>query len=267
MTHISWIWLAINFFLPFLVTSQSEFSSRFLISRSLLWTTYYILIQPSISMVQIVKPLYFVNSSTDKLHNRNEKDYIRCKTEKVTSWVKEITFVYFSKNLCSVGFEMRKVHRACSKFILIFDVLRILIGKPIIRPFIQAIEQKVAIQSSSFQFLILCIKNFQHISSDKLVISIKMNTDCILTTIKMVRIVIIFHGSLSFGVVYIDILGSRYFVELKIFSVDFIASVTRRIISYHSVVVAIVLSKYRIERILNTKICIVFKAGRNNAHR
>ena len=93
-----------------------------------------------------------------------------------------------------------------------------------------------------------------------------MNTACVLTAIKMVRIVVIFHCSLSFGVVDVDVLGSRYFVELKVFSVYFVASVARRIISYHSVVVAIVLSKYRVERILNTKIGIVFKAGRNNAH-
>ena len=83
----------------------------------------------------------------------------------------------------------------------------------------------------------------------------------------MISIENIFHGSLSFSVVNVDVLGGRYFVELKIFSVNFIASVTRRIIKYHNKVVAIVLSEYGVERILNPKIGIVFKAGRYDAHR
>ena len=80
-----------------------------------------------------------------------------------------------------------------------------------------------------------------------------MNTDCILTAIKMVRIVVIFHCSLSFGVVDVDVLGSRYFVELKIFSVYLVTAVTRRVISYHSEVVAVILSKDGVEgvQILN----------------
>ena len=71
-----------------------------------------------------------------------------------------------------------------------------------------------------------------------------MNTNRILTAIKMIGIENIFHGSLSFGVVDVDVLGGRYFVELKVFSVYFIASIARRVIKYHNEVVAIVLSKY-----------------------
>ena len=97
------------------------------------------------------------------------------------------------------------------------------------------------------------IENLQHVSSNKLVVSIKMNTDGILTAIKVISIVVIFHGSLPFGVVDVDVLGSRYFVELEVLSVGLIAYVTRRVISYHSEVVAVILSKDGVEgvQILN----------------
>ena len=217
-------------------------------------------------MIQIVKTWYFIDSSTWTFHNRKVDGQIRCKAKKLSSWVKEIPFVYCSEKLCSIGLHMRKGQRSCSIQILIFDMLHVLSGKPRSSPSIQAVEYKIAINSSSFWHVIYRIENFQHISSNKLVVSVKMNADCILTAVKVIGIEVIFHGSLPFGVVDVDVLGSRYFVELKVFSVYFVASVARRIISYHSVVVAIVLSKYRVERILNTKIGIVFKAGRNNAH-
>ena len=162
---------------------------------------------------------------------------------------------------------MMKVHFKCSIHILIFDILRILFGKPRSSQDIQVIIDKIAIQSSSLRLMKNRIKNLQNIFSIKFIISINMNADRILTAIKMVCIVYVFHGSLPFGVVYVDVLGSRYFVELKVFSENFVTSVARRIISDHSEVVAIVLSKYGVERILDTKIGIVFKAGRYDAHR
>ena len=110
------------------------------------------------------------------------------------------------------------------------------------------------------------IENLQHVSSNKLVVSVKMNADCILTAIKVIGIEVIFHGSLLFGVVDVDVLGSRYFVKLEVFSVYFVTSVARRVIGYHSEVVAVILSKDGVEGVLNPKLGVVPIAGRYDAH-
>ena len=110
------------------------------------------------------------------------------------------------------------------------------------------------------------IKNLQHVSANKLVVSVKMDTDGILTAVKVIGIVVIFHGPLPLGVVDVDILGSGYFVELEVLSVDLIASVARRVIGYHSEVVAVVLSKDGVEGVLNPKLGVVPIAGRYDAH-
>ena len=94
-----------------------------------------------------------------------------------------------------------------------------------------------------------------------------MNADGILTAIEVVSIVYVFHGSLSFVVIDVDVPGGRDFVELKVFSVYFVASVVRKVIYYHCEVVAVVLSKYGVEGILNPEFGIVIKAGRYDAHR
>ena len=94
-----------------------------------------------------------------------------------------------------------------------------------------------------------------------------MNTDCILTAIEVIGIVVVFHSPLPLGVVDVDVLGSGYFVELEVLSVDLIASVARRVIGYHSEVVAVVLSKDGVEGVLNPKLGVVPIAGRYDAHR
>ena len=93
-----------------------------------------------------------------------------------------------------------------------------------------------------------------------------MNTDRIFTAELMIGNIVVFHGSLPSGVVDVDVFGSRYFVELKIFSVYLVTAVTRRVISYHSEVVAVVLSKDGVEGILNPKSFIIFKTGRYDTH-
>ena len=94
-----------------------------------------------------------------------------------------------------------------------------------------------------------------------------MNTDRIFTAELMIGNIVVFHGSLPFGVVDVDVLGSRYFVELEVLSVDLIASIARRIVDYHSEVVAVVLSKDGVEGVLDPKLGVVSIAGRYDAHR
>ena len=108
---------------------------------------------------------------------------------------------------------------------MFFNILRILAGKPIPSPLIKAIEEETAIKSSSFQSLVLSIEYFKHISPYKLIISIKMNTNGIITTVHMIGIVIIFHCTFSFGIVDVDILGGGDIVELEVFAIELIAAV------------------------------------------
>ena len=84
-----------------------------------------------------------------------------------------------------------------------------------------------------------------------------MNADGILTAIEVVSIVYVFHGSLSFVVIDVDVPGGRDFVELKVFSVYFVASIVRSIINDHSEVVAVVLSKYGVEGVLDAEFGVV----------
>ena len=100
---------------------------------------------------------------------------------------------------------MGETHGRVSKAPLFFNRLRVLAGKPISSPLIQTIEEKTAIESSSFQSLIFRIEYFKHIFTNKLVISIKMDTNSIIATIHMISIVIIFHSTFSFGVIDVDI--------------------------------------------------------------
>ena len=94
-----------------------------------------------------------------------------------------------------------------------------------------------------------------------------MNADGILTAIEVVSIVYVFHGSLSFVVIDVDVPGGRDFVELKVFSVYFVTSIVRSIINDHSEVVAVVLSKYGVEGVLDAEFGVVVKTGRYDAHR
>ena len=94
-----------------------------------------------------------------------------------------------------------------------------------------------------------------------------MNADGILTAIEVVGIVYVSHGSLSFVVVDVDVLGSRDFVELKVFSVYFVTSIFRKVIHDHGEVVAVVLSKYGVEGVLYAEFGVVVKTGRYDAHR
>ena len=112
-----------------------------------------------------------------------------------------------------------------SKGPLCFNRLRVLAGKSISSPLIETIEKEAAIQSPSFQYLILRIEYFKNIFTNKLVVSIEMDTNGIIAAVHMIGIVIVFHCTFSFGIVDVDILGGGNIVELEVFAVELIAAV------------------------------------------
>ena len=112
-----------------------------------------------------------------------------------------------------------------SKGPLFFNKLRILAGKSISSPLIKTIEEKTAIESTSFQSLILSIEYFKHIFTNKLVISIEMNTNSIIAAIHMIGIVIIFHSTFSFGIVDVYIFARGDVVELEVLAVELVTTI------------------------------------------
>ena len=161
---------------------------------------------------------------------------------------------------------MRIVHRSIPELVLSLHVVSIFWGKSSTCPVIRAVEIKTTVKSTSFSVVVFSIEYLQNIPTYEFIISIQMNYDWVLTTVTMICIVVICHGSLSFCVVNVYVFWMRNPVKFKVLPVQLITAVPWSVISDDQKVVGVVLCENRVEIVLQAELIIVSIAGSYNAH-
>ena len=117
---------------------------------------------------------------------------------------------------------------------------------------------KIWVQSSCFEFLVLCVEYFENIFANKLIVSIKVQTDGIFCTVFNIGIVIVLHGTFFDSVIDVNIFTRRNFVKFEIVSEYLIASIGWAIIGDYSKIVWVILGKNRVEVVLYSEIGVIF---------
>ena len=147
-----------------------------------------------------------------------------------------------------------------------FFRIRILRSKSDIDGSLLIIPIKVRVKDSRLKPLVSCIEYLKHIITNKLIISIQIKNYWIVTAVVMCGNVDILKSSSSYKILSIRVKIFVDIVEIKIFSVDLIATIIGNIIDKHNKVVRVILSKDRVEIVLYTEFGIIVITWNDNTH-